>query len=325
MSILFCQKNNERILSPYNSIPGYELKDWTKSPDFGVINFKSNFPLKNWNFRSIGPSDGIDKFLWNDSKICIPFGTYRIKYNPKKKFYGTIDTLIVVERQKIKNIDFSLPLNDYSYLNYEKYNEFNSLTEFFRFIIQTGCGVFLPAIFDASSYGIKKSQIAPIFLIIFGTYLVNEELNRYYLNTINAYRKIKFKKSDNLKNGFSENNNMPHLLHSEPVYKQGVEFIPYDDAPYPINPIRPIYPEVAQEAGIVGVVLVQAFIDKMGIVKETNILKGIPNTGLDEAAVRAIRETKFEPAKYNKKYRSMDFNSYKLQFKIKNYPKTHDL
>ena len=76
-----------------------------------------------------------------------------------------------------------------------------------------------------------------------------------------------------------------------------VKFIPYDDPPKPISAIRPIYPEIAQEAGIEGVVVVQAFIDKKGRVKETIILKGIPNTGLDEAAMEAIRKTRFRPAK----------------------------
>ena len=76
-----------------------------------------------------------------------------------------------------------------------------------------------------------------------------------------------------------------------------VKFIPYDDPPKPIRAIRPIYPEIAQEAGIEGVVVVQAFIDKKGRVKETIILKGIPNTGLDEAAMEAIRKTRFRPAK----------------------------
>ena len=76
-----------------------------------------------------------------------------------------------------------------------------------------------------------------------------------------------------------------------------VKFIPYDDPPKPIRPIRPSYPEIAQEAGIEGVVVVQAFIDKKGRVKETIILKGIPNTGLDEAAMEAIRKTRFRPAK----------------------------
>jgi len=76
-----------------------------------------------------------------------------------------------------------------------------------------------------------------------------------------------------------------------------VRFIPYDDPPVPLTPIRPKYPEIAQEAGIEGTVFIQAFIDKKGRVIETTIVKGIPNTGLDEAAIEAIRKTRFRPAK----------------------------
>ena len=76
-----------------------------------------------------------------------------------------------------------------------------------------------------------------------------------------------------------------------------VVFIPYDDPPVAMTPIRPVYPEIAQEAGIEGVIVVQAFIDEKGRVKETLILKGVPNTGLDEAAMEAIKTTRFRPAK----------------------------
>lgn len=76
-----------------------------------------------------------------------------------------------------------------------------------------------------------------------------------------------------------------------------VKFIPYDDPPVALAKISPKYPEIAQEAGIEGTVVVQAFIDEKGRVKETIVLKGIPNTGLDEAAVEAVRATRFRPAK----------------------------
>ena len=76
-----------------------------------------------------------------------------------------------------------------------------------------------------------------------------------------------------------------------------VRFIPYDDPPVARSPINPVYPEIAQEAGIEGTVIVQAFINDRGIVEETIILKGVPNTGLDEAAADAIRKTRFKPAK----------------------------
>jgi len=81
-----------------------------------------------------------------------------------------------------------------------------------------------------------------------------------------------------------------------------VRFIPYDEAPDPIGGFAAIqrnvvYPEIAQEAGIEGTVVVQAFVNEFGKVTECIILKGVPNTGLDEAAIAAIKKTKFKPAK----------------------------
>ena len=75
------------------------------------------------------------------------------------------------------------------------------------------------------------------------------------------------------------------------------KFIPYDDPPRPITPIKPVYPDIAQEAGIEGQVLIQCFIDKTGRVKETIVIKGVPNTGLNESAVAALRKTRFRPAR----------------------------
>ena len=96
-----------------------------------------------------------------------------------------------------------------------------------------------------------------------------------------------------------------------------VKFIPYDDPPVPKTPIRPQYPEIAQEAGIEGTVYVQAFIDKKGRVKEVNIVKGRPNTGLNEAAMDAIRKTKFYPAKQRERPVGV-YISIPVNFKLKN-------
>lgn len=76
-----------------------------------------------------------------------------------------------------------------------------------------------------------------------------------------------------------------------------VKFIPYDEAPQPLSAIKPEYPEIAKEAGIEGMVIVQVFVDEKGRVQDMTVLKGIPNTGLDEAAMEAIRSTRFKPAK----------------------------
>lgn len=81
-----------------------------------------------------------------------------------------------------------------------------------------------------------------------------------------------------------------------------IVFIPYDEPPYPVGGYATLmrnirYPEIARRAGIEGTVIVQAFIDKKGWVAETLVLSGIPNTGLNESAVAAIKKTRFKPAK----------------------------
>ncbi|MBL7011264.1 MAG: TonB family protein, partial [Candidatus Marinimicrobia bacterium] len=75
-----------------------------------------------------------------------------------------------------------------------------------------------------------------------------------------------------------------------------VKFIPYDDPPMPIGGYGAIkknivYPDLAREAGIEGDIVVQFFVDKKGRVRETIVLRGVPNSGLNEAACDAIRKT----------------------------------
>ena len=80
-----------------------------------------------------------------------------------------------------------------------------------------------------------------------------------------------------------------------------VKFIPYDKPPKPTLPIRPIYPEIAQEAGIEGTVYIQFFINRKGIVTEAWVQKGIPNTGLNESALEAVKKSKWKPAQQRDK------------------------
>ena len=80
-----------------------------------------------------------------------------------------------------------------------------------------------------------------------------------------------------------------------------VKFVAYEVPPIPIGGMQALlrnvhYPEVALEAGIEGRVVVQAFINEKGEVLETFILTGMPFTGLDEAAAKAVRRTRFKPA-----------------------------
>ena len=76
------------------------------------------------------------------------------------------------------------------------------------------------------------------------------------------------------------------------------EFIPYHKPPIPKTRIRPNYPKESKEMGIQGTVIVQVFVNEEGKVTETSILQGIPNTGLDEAAIEAIKKTRFKPATF---------------------------
>ncbi len=81
------------------------------------------------------------------------------------------------------------------------------------------------------------------------------------------------------------------------------EFIPYDQAPVPKIPLSSlvVYPDLAREAGIEGKVYIKAFINKKGLVTSLKILKGIPNTGLDEAAIKAVRKSRWYPARQRDK------------------------
>ncbi len=58
------------------------------------------------------------------------------------------------------------------------------------------------------------------------------------------------------------------------------------------------YPEPAQKAGVQGKVYLLIYINENGDVDDVKILKGI-GAGCDEAAVEAVKGTKFSPGKDN--------------------------
>jgi len=57
-----------------------------------------------------------------------------------------------------------------------------------------------------------------------------------------------------------------------------------------------VYPEIAKRAGIEGKVYILAFIDENGNVASARIIKGI-GAGCDEAALNAVKKTRFVPGK----------------------------
>jgi TonB family protein len=72
----------------------------------------------------------------------------------------------------------------------------------------------------------------------------------------------------------------------------------YDKQPEPLTPIEKnlVFPEFLTHGDIEGPVVVQTFIDDQGIVQNCIVIKGFPGTGIDEAAIEAIKKTKFKPA-----------------------------
>tara|TARA_B100000427_G_scaffold124980_1_gene103962 strand:- start:258 stop:875 length:618 start_codon:yes stop_codon:yes gene_type:complete len=82
-----------------------------------------------------------------------------------------------------------------------------------------------------------------------------------------------------------------------------IKFVPFDTPPTQKKGmgIQPIYPVIAKEAGIEGTVYVQFFIDVKGNVTEAYVTKGLPGTGLDEAALKAVKKSKWKPARQREK------------------------
>ena len=73
------------------------------------------------------------------------------------------------------------------------------------------------------------------------------------------------------------------------------EFVAYDKAPVAIIPIKLTYPSIAKARGLEGDVYLKIFVDKNGNVDPNKIiiLKGV--VGLNEAAIEAVKKTKWKP------------------------------
>jgi TonB family protein len=93
-----------------------------------------------------------------------------------------------------------------------------------------------------------------------------------------------------------------------PISHEGLLRVGKDvKAPIVIHKVEPIYSEEARRARISGIVIVEAVIDKTGAVRDVSVLKPLP-FGLDQAAVDAVKQWKFEPAKLEGKPVDVVFN-----------------
>ena len=81
------------------------------------------------------------------------------------------------------------------------------------------------------------------------------------------------------------------------------KFFVCDEAPVVIKRVTPKYPKFAKTAGIEGTVVLEVVVKKDGTVGKIEIVKSLMSgpDGLDEAAVQAMKQTIFQPAKANGK------------------------
>ncbi len=79
------------------------------------------------------------------------------------------------------------------------------------------------------------------------------------------------------------------------------KFVPYEDAPVVVTSVLPEYSEFARKSGIQGDVLLDVEVLEDGSVGAVEVLESLQAGigGLDEAAVKAVRQWKFQPAMSN--------------------------
>jgi len=84
-----------------------------------------------------------------------------------------------------------------------------------------------------------------------------------------------------------------------------VDVVSLDVIPTPLSPIRAMYPPMARAQRVEGTVMVTALISESGDVIDVKVLRAANKMGFDDAAVRAIRSTKFSsPRKDGKRVKT---------------------
>ena len=71
---------------------------------------------------------------------------------------------------------------------------------------------------------------------------------------------------------------------------------PHFDVAYLVKP-QPVYPSMARRLGIEGLVLLRVNVGTTGVPEQVSIAQSSGATALDEEALRAVRESRFEPAR----------------------------
>jgi protein TonB len=67
--------------------------------------------------------------------------------------------------------------------------------------------------------------------------------------------------------------------------------------PTKLRNVPPVYPPIAQQTGVQGVVILEITLDTTGMVRDATILRSIPL--LDQAAIDAVKQWQFTPSYMN--------------------------
>ncbi len=95
------------------------------------------------------------------------------------------------------------------------------------------------------------------------------------------------------------------------------EFVAVEQSADMVYEEKPVYPRLAEQAGLEGVVWVKALVGSDGSVKNAVVFKSSGTPSLDEAAVAAAPKCKYKPAIQNGRSVAM-WVAYKVEFTLKN-------
>lgn len=99
----------------------------------------------------------------------------------------------------------------------------------------------------------------------------------------------------------------PEAAQPDPRYDQVLPLGGDVQKPVKVHAPAPVYTELARRARIQGIVILQAVIDREGAVVSAEIVRGLP-MGLNEAALEAVRQWRYEPATLQGRPVAVQFN-----------------
>lgn len=99
-------------------------------------------------------------------------------------------------------------------------------------------------------------------------------------------------------------------------------FITYEEAPVLLKMVQPKYPDIAKKAGVEGRVTLQIVVDEEGNVQDALVVLAIPAGIFEEAAIEAVMQWKFKPARQRDKPVAV-YVGQNIEFTLRQKPPPH--